>query len=130
MLLIKEIIMIRHCCCVSTCIEFCLSRIVRCCLILVSLFWTFVPALMAILSTPEVPNAKHNSDWHSKLSARLFGASSQGGAYFPVGRSNGVTTINLHQRQRVSIRASVLLNSDLARNSIIRIASYSARHWR
>lgn len=35
-----------------------------------------VPALVAILSTPEVPNAKHNSDWHSKLSVRLFGASS------------------------------------------------------
>jgi len=38
MLLIKEIIMIKHCLCISKCIKFCLSCIVRCCLILVSLF--------------------------------------------------------------------------------------------
>lgn len=44
-----------------------------------------VPALVAILSTPEVPNAKHNSDWHSKLSVRLFGASSRARAYFLLG---------------------------------------------
>lgn len=55
-----------------------------------------VPATAAILSTPEVPNAKHNSDWYSKPSARLFGASSPGRAYFL--RATRVSAINLHAR--------------------------------
>jgi len=87
MLLIKEIIMIKHCVFLnaSNFVYLVLSD-----LVLFSFRYArcFVPTLMAILSTPEVLNAKHNSNWYSKLSARLFGASSRRRVYFPVERSN------------------------------------------